>query len=244
MGSPKTLDGLPLVAPLAFDKGAFLYITGAGDNPAENGRGEGSPFVLTRSTTGTSTLEWSFNDVVKLVGGSGQCSGAGAGDEFSTEAYAPATQVVEVTPGEGSVVVVPTGYSTEDGPLSVIVPMPSGTHNVVPGTEVPVPNSVGEPAFYSWSKPPFGLGDVTPGAPADPLEQGYNLYTSDIPLARQSNRIQLLGNRAISVDVVNVELLPFLPHWKFKATLKTVADRDVTVVWEVKCQRYRTTKIW
>lgn len=238
LAGPVTLDGRPIFMPLAYEDGTFLWVTGKADHVA-NGRGEGDAFVLTRSTAGSATLEWSFSDWVKASGGTGCSKNAGPGDCFSIEVFAPATTVEAVTPGTGTCVLADvTGVLVENGDqLRVVVPYPGGTHNVV--TAVPVPASVGEPSYWAWSNPPFGKGVVTAKESG-----GYNLYAQPIPLARPACNLQLLGDRSISIDTGNVKPMQLLPHWKFKATLTTAADRDVSVVWEMKTVRMRSTRIW
>jgi hypothetical protein len=239
MGAPKTLDGRPIVSPIAFEDGTFLYVCGAGDHATE-GRGEGTKFRFNATTAGTYTLEWGFNDWVKAVGGTGRSTGGSAGDEISYGMYAPATELEAVTPGTGSCILVDTGATIGEETLNVIVPYPGGTHNVVSGTEVPVPSSVGEASFWAWDQPNFGRGNVTPAQ-----DGGFNLYDLDIPLARWSARVQLLGTRDISVDTGNVKPMIILPHWVFTAELVVAApDHAVNVVWEIKCARMRSTKIW
>jgi hypothetical protein len=238
MGIPKREDGVPIFMPLSFEDYTFLYVCGAGDHPT-NGRGEGNKFKLSRSTSGESTVEWQFNDPVKIVGGYGKYDGASGNDEISMEVYAPATTVESVTPGTGSVILVDTGYDTESGDLYIVVPYPGGTHNVTEA--IPVPASVGEDSFYSWtpSTTMTGAGDI-----AVQVSGGFNLYTSDIPLARQVSHLQLYGSGDLNVEVSNVKPLIMLPQWKFKATLTTDGTRDVTAIWELKVTRTRTTKIW
>lgn len=227
-----TGDGRLMQAPVSFEEGTFLYICGAGDD-ATNGRGEGQRFRLSRSTAGTTTVEWNFNDWIKAVGGTGFTSGGADGDELSFGMYAPATQVTQVTPGQGSCVLVDTGAG-----FNIIVPTAGGTHDIVSGTEIPVPASIGEGSFWSWSLPHYGKGSVSP------VENGgYNLYDSAIPLARHVAHLQLLGSRYLSIDTNNVKPMLILPHWKFTATLTTNGTRDVSAVWEIKCVRMRSTQL-
>ena len=231
-----TPDGRPITAPISFEEGTFLYVCGAGAHPT-NGRGEGPKFSLSRSTTGDAALEWGFNDWVKAVGGCGYSTGGAAGDETCFGLYAPATTLEAVTPGTGSVVLVPTGFDVEGTPLNVVVPYPGGTHNVTHA--VPVPASVGEQSFWAWSCPDFGEGVVSPQAGGL-----WNLYEIAVPLARHAAWIQLLGNRDLSVDTGNVKPMLIPPQWRFTATLRTTGTRDVSLVWEMKTVRMRSTKIW
>lgn len=245
MGVPKTKDGRPVISPCVFEDGTFLFVTGAGDHPT-NGRGEGADFVLSRTTAGETPLEWQFNDWVQAVGGTGKSSGGVAGDTFSLEIYAPATEL-EADAVTGTVILYDTGFQVEGGaPLKVILPVPEGygTHNVV--TPVPVPVSVGEQGYWRWNQPDFGLGEVTeaPGTPEPNDVQPYNLYDQPVPLARPATHLQLLADRNISIVTQNVKPMILLPHWKFKASLKTTTDHAVSVAWEMQTVRMRSTKIW
>lgn len=236
---PAAPDGRQIFMPLSFEDNVFLYIAGAGDH-ATNGRGEGNRFNLSRSTAGSSNVEWSFNDPVKIVGGHGNYTGGAAGDEISMEVYAPATPVTS-TPGTGNCILVDTGFTVEGSTLYVIVPYPNGTHTVDLSAAVPVPASVGEGSFYLWTSDALGVGKGTVTAQAS---GGFNLYTINVPLSRQVANLQLLGSGDLNVEVSNVKPLIMLPHWKFKATLTTAGARDVSAVWELKVTRTRTTKIW
>lgn len=238
MAVPKREDGVPIVMPLSFEDDTFLYICGAGDHPT-NGRGEGSRFRLSRSTAGESTVEWGFNDPVKIVGGHGKFEGGGDGDEISMECFAPASTVESVTPGTGTAILVDTGYDTEEGDLFIIVPYEGGTHNIT--SMIPVPASVGESSFFKWTPPALMVGS---GDTSVEVGGGFNLYTSDIPLSRQVTHLQLLGIGDLNVEVANVKPLIINPFWKFRATLTTGGTRDVSAIWELKVTRARTTKIW
>ena len=248
MGAPKTQDGSPIIAPIVFPKGTFLYVAGAGDDPTA-GRGEGPKFVLQRKTPGSSSVEWSFNDWVKAVGGTGRSIGGGLGDEIAFELYAPATTLEAVTPGEGSVILADTGYTVGATPLNIIVPVPPstiGTHNVL--SAVPIPASVGEPNFWAWSQPDSGRGTVvsslTAGYTNGTHVPGFNLYDVAVPLSRQVAHVQIIGTRDILIDTASVEPIIILPHWVFRAELLTASVLTVTVAWELKVARMRTTKIW
>jgi hypothetical protein len=229
-----TPDGRPIQMPQSFEKGVFLYVAGAGDHPT-NGRGEGTKFRAERNAVGDAEVEWQFNDWVKIVGGTGSCVGGKLGDELSFSSYAPATQIEAVTPGQGSAVLVPTGLD-----FNVIVPYPGGTHNVVADSEVPVPASIGEQSFWSWSCPDTGKGTITATA-----NGGYNLYDAIIPLSRHAPYLQLIEDRDLDVEAPNVEPLIFLPHWIMKVILHNESgDHTVQVVWEIKVVRKKTTKEW
>jgi hypothetical protein len=190
---------------------------------------------LSKSDEGEVSTTWQFNDWTKAVGGVGFCKDAVLGDEMTCETYAPATQVEEVTPGEGSVILYDTGLG-----FNAIIPYAGGTHDIVEGSEVPVPVSVGEDSYWSWSAPDFGKGEVTPQEGG-----GYGLYDGIIPLSRHAARIQLLGSRQVCVETGNVEPLIVLPHWVGKATLRNgTGGHTVEIIWSLKLVRKRTTKEW
>ena len=236
-----TPDGRPITVPISFEDGTFLYVCGAGDH-LTNGRGEGQAFCLQRSTAGSSYIEWAFNDWVKAVGGTGFTVGGAIGDVLDFELYAPATTLQAVTPGEGAVILVDTGYDVEGTTLNIIVPYPpGGTHNIV--SAIPVPASIGEPSYWAWNQPNFGLGSVAVAGTTG-YQNGYNLYGINLPLAKPASKLNLLGDRNLSIDTGNVKPMLILPHWKFRATLTTTDTRDVRVAWELKCVRMRSTKIW
>lgn len=227
-----TPDGRPMVMPLSYEDGTFLYVCGAGDH-ATNGRAQGQPFRLQRTTAGTSSVEWQFNDWVQAVGGTGAAFGCQFGDEVTVEMFAPATTAVAVTPGTGSCVWAPTGWG-----FDALVPYAGGTHDI--DHAVPVPASVGEASYWSWAREDFGPGVLTPHAGG-----GFNLYSIDIPLTQIAPRLQLVGDRTFNLDVQHVKPMITLPQWKGRATLVTAgADHTVSVAWEIQCVRMRTTVIW
>jgi hypothetical protein len=181
---------------------------------------------------GTETLTWQFNDWIKLVGGSARYFGGVFGDEVNFGVDAPATEVEEVTPGEGTMVLVDTGVG-----FNAIIPYAGGTHNIVEGSEVPVPVSVAETGYWNWNQPDTGPGVITPKANA-----AYNLYDAEVPLSRHVANMQIIDSGVLEIGLSGVEPLIVLPQWKFKVELKNgTGGHTVQICWELRCSRMKTT---
>lgn len=224
-------EGTPIFNPDKIPQGYILYVTGAFDDIDAETRGSGALFQVSKTDVGSASIEGRFLEQVYVVGGGVGSDGAGAGDWASYESYAPASSPEDKTgTHDGNANKVPTGLG-----FNIIVPAPgnNGDWNVDGSTLeggqinqglVPVPNTSGA-GYWNWD--PTADPSITPVANPGAPDGSYDLYDAALPLARQANRIPLLGIHGdVSPDAVRPRLM--LPHWKVKITVYRATSGTVT----------------
>lgn len=236
--TPRTSDGKAIFLPTLFPGNVVMYFAGVGDDPT-NGRGQGDLFQIAKSTVGSETFEFSFNDWVYIAGGWYSWRNGKLGDWVSFEVYCPQTPVTPAS-GNGNCNVV----------NGVIIPAAGdGAYNVDLAQANPVPALalVGESeqsnnGYWDWSKPNTGKGTVS--ASATPGAAEWHLVAADVSLVRFGAKLPLLGDDASPVLVPAVKPKKILPQWKFRVALYNGTERTLDpleVVWHLVTARIATT---
>ena len=227
-GVPTMNDGSLFVAPCMFFDGLYLYITGAGDG---TNRGDGQQFMASSEAGGDTTVEWGFNDIVFMAGGTAQFMGGEFGDWASLEIYAPAT------------VITPNGSHTGNCNVAggVIAPAAgNGDYDVDLLNAVPVPAQQMDKSyngFWDLSDAVVGKGTITVGTPG---QAHWHLVPAAITLIRYGNRLPIMGDHTVPFNVPAVEPKACLPQWKGKLTLHNSGHTGLKLCWNLMMGRVKT----
>jgi hypothetical protein len=231
--APHTTDGKPIFLPSLFRSDIDLYFAGAGDH-VTSGRGEGTAFTLSRSTEGTSTATFAFNDWVYAAGGSAYFSGAQTGDHVSMKIFAPATTVSGASPAN-------TGNCnlTDVGGFNLITPAAGdGTHDVADIDKMPVP-APDEDGYWDWSEPDEGKGTVS--GSGTPGSAHYNLFDVPVTLVCWVKNLHMIGSGDIDFSIPAVKPKKLLPHWTAQVDLYCSGAHQLDLTWYVVTARKKTT---
>lgn len=234
----RTTDSVPFVSANMFPPWASLYFTGAAD---ASERGNGETFSLSRSAAGDEMKEFSFLDGLYAAGGGVFWRNGNPGDTISLECHSEGTPVtptpgtgncnlVEV-PGVGAVMIVPAyaGGGSHTVDLTNARPIPAIDDMTQQGV-----------GFWDWSDPWTGKGVVTPAAP---LKGKWYLFTIHMVLGRFANRIPLLGDGQLPLQVDTIKPKYFLPHWHWHVNVhrETTATPALDVSFYLMTARKKTT---
>lgn len=231
LNTPKAADGKMFVIPNIFPQGLTLYITGAGDH-VSNGRGAGSLFQIQSEQAEDAAVEWSFNDVVYMAGGTVFWQGGQAGDYANMECIAPATPVTPNGAGTGNCNVV----------SGLIIPAAgNGAFDVNLANGVPLP-AVSDAGVASgqwdFTDPWTGSGTITPAAV--PGQGSINLVAAQLLLARFVNKMPLLGDDSINLVIPAIKPKFTWPQWKLKVTLHNSGHAGLRLSWLLTTARMAT----
>lgn len=232
---PKTSDGKNIFLPNLFPGGVTLYLCGAGDDvDGDLGRGAGALFNLSSEDATPVELEVGFLDIIYLAGGTITWKGAELGDCISLEVYAPKTPGVANDTGTGNanlvfnVWVPANGDGAYDVDLSKTNPVP------IPGYDEDGKRT----GFWEWSNDALGHGRVTPAA--SPGNGNCHLVPAPFPLARFVNRMVLLGDGSMNLQIPAIKPKLMWPAWRLKATLFNGGHAGLKAAWVLTLARYAT----
>lgn len=229
--TPKTSDGKLIFLPNLFPGGVTLYLCGAGDDRVA-GRGAGPLFQMAHDVAGPTEMEFQFNDGIYFAGGTLTWRGGNVGDWISLEAYAPATPVVPSVAGNANL-----------HPSGILVPAAGdGTLQVDLATAIPVPafDDAGvKSGMWNWDDPWTGLGNITPAAV--PGTGNCHLIPAVVPLARFANKMPLLGDGTMNLQLPAIKPKYMWPQWKFRAVLNNMGGiAGLKAAWMLVAARWST----
>jgi len=226
---PVEVTNKPETLPNLFPPGVDYYMTGCGDDIANNKRGEGVQFEIASTTTETKTLESQYLDYVLPIGGCVRWSGAGPGCWATMEVVCPATGV---TPNVGN-----TGNCNVVG--GVIVPAAGdGAYDVDLSAAVPVPAESSD-GYWDCTTPDTGRGVITPSA--NPGYAAYHLLAVEVMASRYINRLPLVpaeGDEDIVVTMTTPAVVR--AEWKLRASIYNNGQATLYVGWNMVCGRHTT----
>jgi hypothetical protein len=223
--SPREPDGKTVVVVSPSTEGHMTWVVGAGDDltptPPASGRGEGPLLDLTFTQAETQTIDMEFVEPVELHDGQMWYTPTGAGnwengDTFSFSAIMPKTDavatpgagnvtLVEVAPGAGVYVMIPSADST-------------GSHDIDLAQAVPVPalDSAGNPNGY-WD---VDLTDSTVTPAKCPGKAEWNLF--DVQIESFFLKRIPMGNPlgTFDIDVYKAEWIS--DRWKLRLSVTRV----------------------
>jgi hypothetical protein len=192
------------------------------------GVGIGQPFQLSRSTAGDEFVEFSFNEVIRLVGGGLNRANGAMGDYIDFRIYAPATPVKSVS-GTGNVIrtEIDTGLYRYD-------PGSNTDYEIDVRTAVPVPNA------NNTGKWDYDLVNCEVYANGSSTGK-YDLYSFANQLVEHVHAGGLMGDGDVCMTLPAVTPKTGLPQWRHKVTIHNEGgSHDLKVVWRLAMGRVRT----
>jgi hypothetical protein len=226
-------DDFLWVAVNNFPRGTRQQLTGYGDDITNGVRGAGQRMYLSGDTVGDHYVDWQFQDLRYLIGGTCEANADAVDDEdvvsFSLRAPSTAStstpgtgncNAVEVVPSSGMHIYVPD----EAGEGDVTVDLESTLNaNVGFTAAVPVPNA----SKQGW----FNYNVVSNVLTPNYLRRGaYDLYDFETPLGHFLHKVPVLRS-AMSLQVTNIVSTPILPHWVYRVTYSRAAASAFTIRW-------------
>lgn len=228
---PVAMDGRRIVLPSTIGDSQAVQHTGFGDDITNGTRLNGQQFKAERTGAGQTVVQWQFMEWITEAGGVMHYVGAGFGDKFSYEIYAPAS-VGTSNPSSGM-------YNKMDvGGVNIFIPAAgdgdwdlnlSETLNAnVDFTKlIPVPADNND-GFFNYDK---NTNELTLAANQNGK---YHLFDADISLIRMLNGICMNGNGTDDFNVPASYGAKFLlPHWKHKVTIDQVSAGTLQAAWHL-----------
>lgn len=254
-------DGTDVMCPNLFPDTCAYVAAGRGDSPTE-GRCKGDAFIFYSdpekgtSTTyppQTFTLNFSFNDVINMAGGTVSYDGASPGDTIDLRVSAPASTVVASAGQTGDCNLVALG-----GGASMIVPA-AGNGAYTLQSAVPVPSYDDTPdmelnGYWECCDPEIlaqgitpspsncrlpnqGKGNVVPSSV--PGKGTYSLYSFSTILERFMVEMPMHASRTLRFTP-QIKPKAVLPCWVFTATLFNSGHAGLSVSWVLELGRIHT----
>jgi len=219
---PRAHDGKIIQTLNAYEENLNLYVAGRGDTASNIG--DGTQFYTSRTSTGTTTVEFFFRDWVQLGGGEIWYSGMKKEDHITMYVSIPATPVTENGSNEGNVNIV----------SNIIVPAAGdGTHDLTLADGIPIISS-DSTGYWNWDWPNSGEGNITAAVGGD-----GNIHLSDIAYSTVYLNIgHMIGSGHMSDTFAGVLPKKLLPQWKGKVELYTSGSHTVEISWMIVSARY------
>lgn len=237
--TPTEPDGKPVMVVSPATEGTMTWITSQGDDdsptPPATGRGDGAEMCISCTGSGSFYSEWQFTQPVELHDGQIWYTPVGDwnnADRFSLSVIMPANTPTVADPvGSGNCVLVEVVPSSG---MHVIIPHPTGTHNIDLDDAVPAPAGRASDGYFdmdSWT------GVVT--VAENPGEAGWQLFDFEIKSYFIKN--VAMGNPlgVFDIDVYKAELCH--QTWKFRLDVERDTSGSAEVGGWTMCFRPDST---